>query len=209
MPAVTPPSHTLISCLSLSVHGSSLSRSSMATSPCPIMTHSMTTPCPDPSHRLGLAHPLPGPQLLLDLTSHRHPRLRGSETGLIALQTCSSCRAPFSAKAPPSTRLCTPETYERPWFHPPPPPLPSFSLPKSPIGPPLTATTLAPAPSPPTLQLHFSPVIPVLWPPTSSFYMPCSFLRRAFAHASSLCVASLPGFLFCPFGALVPIVILG
>lgn len=67
----------------------------------------------------------------------------------------------------------------------------------------------APAPSPPTLQLHFSPVIPVLWPPTSSFYMPCSFLRRAFAHANALCAASLPGFLFCPFGALVPIVILG
>lgn len=86
----------------------------MATSPYPIMTHSMTTPCPDPSHRLGLAHPVLGPHLLLDFTSHRHLKLRVSKTGLIALQTCSSCRAPFSAKAPPSTRLCTPETYEPP-----------------------------------------------------------------------------------------------
>lgn len=48
----------------------------MATSPCPIMTHSMTTPCPDPSHRLGLAHPLLGPHLLLDFTSHRHLKLK-------------------------------------------------------------------------------------------------------------------------------------
>lgn len=62
----------------------------------PSLTHNMTTSGQIPPRGQGLQPT--GPHLPLDLTSHRH--LRVSETGLFTLQTCSSSRASFSAKAP-------------------------------------------------------------------------------------------------------------
>lgn len=108
LPAVTPSipliAPTLTSCLSLPmmITASLAQHGHVSTLPPP---HNTPTSCSDPSQSPGPAHPLPGPHLPLDPTPHRHLKLRASKMGVITPQTCSPCRAPFSAKAPPSTRL--------------------------------------------------------------------------------------------------------
>lgn len=107
------PLHTLISCLYPSIHCESLSRLSMASSlhpPPPKL--SLTLPVDSQllqDHTLGICTSTASSSLLLDVTRHGHLKLRVHETGLCTPQTCSSCRAPISARAPPSAWLCTSE----------------------------------------------------------------------------------------------------
>lgn len=131
----------------------------------PSLTHNMIRP--DPSQRPGPAtywsSPPFGPHIPQTPQSVRNWALH--PTNLLLLQ------GSLLSKGTAPTRLYTP--------------------PQS-IHPPLTATTLVPAPSPPSLLLHFSSLILVLCPQSfghlpvpPTYHVPSC--ARAFAHANSLC----------------------
>lgn len=115
----------------------------------PALTHNVTTSCPDPSQRPGPAtywsSPPFGPHISQTLQSVRNWALH--PTHLLLLQG--------SLLSKGTTAYQVMHTFPCITF--------SYSPPKS-IHPPLPATTLVPAPSPPSLLLHSSSLTLVLCP---------------------------------------------
>lgn len=113
------------------------------------LTHNMTTSCPDPSQRPGPAaywsSPPFGPHIPQTPQSVRNRALH--PTNLLLLQ--------HSLLSKGTTTYQVMHT---------PPSITFFYAPPQSTHPPLTATTLGPAPSPPSLLLHFSTLILVLCP---------------------------------------------
>ena len=107
------------------------------------LTHNMTTSCPDPSQRPGPAaywsSPPFGPHIPQTPQSVRNRALH--PTNLLLLQ--------HSLLSKGTTTYQVMHT---------PPSITFFYAPPQSTHPPLTATTLGPAPSPPSLLLHFSPL---------------------------------------------------
>lgn len=215
-PPTPLPTHTLMSCLSLSIHGESLSRLSGAPPPPPALTHTTFRPQLLHDHiscqNSGPEHPQPGLHLFLDLTAHRHLKCSVQNWTQLPTKLCSQQGSPLSKGiAVPGCTHQRPgvilvSTFSLPLHY-----LPSHLLNLLSIH--LTAATLAPASSAPCLQLHLLGLFSRL--PGHLATHPVPSIRhvhsclRAFAHADSLCATSLQVFFFCLFWALVPVVTLG